>query len=267
MSVKLVAIDLDGTLIHSSHLPPENLAALRAAQSQGVTIVISTGRPYGSADAAVSQLGLGDTPIIAYNGAVIRMPNGGEVLFEAPVVPDLAAEIVALSVERRLHLHYYLAEVMYVPKVSKCSLIYYQRTGVVPVPVGDLRKFDGESPTKLLVCEEPEIIERLLPETQELYGDKLYVTRSMPEYLEFLSLDASKGKALQWLAEHYGLDISETMGIGDQLNDLPLVKAAGIGVAMPGADERLLAAADYVASNPEIGVAEALHRFVIEGSE
>ncbi len=267
MAIKLVAIDLDGTLLHEGQLPPENLQAIQTAQQQGVTVVICTGRPYSSADAVVSEMGLGETPIIAYNGAVIRMPGNGKVLLHLPVPAALAAEIVQMCVQRRLQLHYYLDEVMYVPKVSKWSRVYYQRTGVRPVPVGDLRRFTGQEPTKLLVCDEPQLIERLLPEMQELYGEKLYVTRSMPEYLEFMHPHATKGHALHWLARHYGLDISQTMGIGDQLNDLPLVEQAGVGVAMPGAEQALQAAADYVPASPQTGVAEALQRFVLDGQQ
>ena len=99
MPIQLIAIDLDGTLIHDGHRLPLNLAAIRAAQACGATVA-STGRPYGSAAAVVERLGLGSTPIVAYNGAVVRMPAFGEVLREAYVSAELAREVVALGVER-----------------------------------------------------------------------------------------------------------------------------------------------------------------------
>jgi Cof subfamily protein (haloacid dehalogenase superfamily) len=264
MPIRLIALDLDGTLIHEGdRLPPANLEALRRAQELGVTIAISTGRPYVSADAIVARLGLHDTPLISYNGALIKMPGGGETLMEAYVPAGLAREVVELCVARRLQLHYYLGEIMYVPKLSKWSRIYCRRASMPATPIGDLRRFDGEAPTKLLICEPSGRIDELLPEMQERFRDRLYVTRSMAEYLEFLSLDASKGRSLVWLAGHCGVDIAETMGIGDQLNDLPLIQTAGIGVAMPSAGEEMKAAADYVAEDPDAGVAEAIGKFVL----
>jgi len=262
--IKLVAIDLDGTLLADNHsTDPANLAAIHQAEAQGVTVVICTGRPYPSANEVASQLGLTDNPIISYNGALVRMPGDGDVVFSQPVPAELAEQVVQDCVERQLQIHYFLDDVMYVPRLSAGARLYGQRTGIQPVPAGDLRKFAGRSPTKILVFAGPEIVRCLRPEFESRYEGKLYVTTSMPEYLEFLHPEVSKGNALKALADQHGLNASQTMAIGDLLNDLPMVEMAGIGVAVAHAAEALKSAADYVTDSSEQAVAEALERFVL----
>ncbi len=263
--IKLVAIDLDGTLLPDNrNTAPENLAAIREAEAQGVIVVICTGRPYPSADAVATRLGLTNNPIISYNGAVVRMPNAGELIFSQPVPADLAAQVVQDCVEQQLQVHYFLDDVMYVPRVSAGARIYSSRSGIKPVPVGDLRQFAGTSPTKILVYAPPEVVRELRPEFERRYQGKLYVTTSMPEYLEFLHPEVSKGNALRALAEQYGVAMDQVMAIGDLLNDLSMIELAGIGVAVARADEALKARADYVTTSSKQAVAEAINRFALK---
>ncbi len=262
--IKLVAIDLDGTLLlDNQNTAPENVAAIHQAEAQGVTVVICTGRPYPSADAVATRLGLTSNPIISYNGALVRMPSGGEVLFSQPLPPDLAAQVVEDCVARQLQIHYFLDDVMYVPRVSAGARLYWTRTGIKPVPVGDQRKLAGNSPTKILVYAGPKVVRELRPEFEGRYKDKLYVTTSMPEYLEFLHPEVSKGDALRAVADRYGIPMAQVMAIGDLLNDLPMVEMAGIGVAVAHADETLKAHAQYTTTSSEQAVAEALEEFVL----
>ena len=262
--IRLIAVDLDGTLLPDNQDPsPANLEAIKRAMRQGAIVAICTGRPYSSADQVAARLGLVDTPIVSYNGAVIRMPGEGETLRSVALEADIAAEIVNDCVQRCLHVHYYLDGTMYVTHMSKWAWQYYDRTGVQPVPVGDLRKFAGQRPTKLLVIDEPARISQLMPEFQKRYEGRAYVTCSMPQYFELLPLDATKAEALRWLADHYGLSLAQTMAIGDGLNDLPMIQTAKVGVAMAQAHEAVREAADYVATNQTEGVAEAIERFVV----
>ena len=146
---------------------------------------------------------------------------------------------------------------------SGAHRLYWQRTGIVPEPAGDLRRFDGQQPIKLLAIADPAEIPGILQEGQDRYGDRLIVTRSMAEYVEYLSVQAGKGKALAWLADHLGIPMEQTMGMGDMLNDLELIEMAGIGVAMADAQEPVKAAAQFVAQSPRDGVAEAIEHYVL----
>lgn len=262
--IKLIGIDLDGTLVQdSTEVSARNIAAIRAATHRGVVVAIATGRPHVSAEQFVERLGLHETPIISFNGAVVRRPGEAEPLLHRPVPADLAADIIQYCVERRLHIHYYLGDDMLVTRVSHWAKLYQSRTGIPPLPAGDLRRFNGESPTKILVCVPPEEVPAVLAEGQARYGDRLTVTRSMPEYVEYLSREAGKGKALLWLAGALGIPPEQTMGMGDMLNDLELVELSGFGVAMPHAQEPVKAAAQYIAESGPEGVAEAIEKFVL----
>lgn len=262
--IRLIGIDLDGTLVMNSHEVSErNIAAIRAATARGVTVALATGRPHVSAEQFAERLGLDGVPIISFNGAIVRRPGEREAMFEAPVPADLAAAIVEDCVAHRRHIHYYLADTMYVTRMSHWALLYARRTGLVPVTAGDMRRFAGRAPIKILVCLAPEEAPDMLSEEQERYGDRLIVTRSMPEYIEYLSREAGKGKALAWLAGQMGIPMEQTMGLGDMLNDLELVEMSGLGVAMPHAPEAVKAAAQYVAESGPEGVAEAIEKFAL----
>jgi len=261
--IQLIAIDLDGTLVHNAReIPARNLRALRMVMDRGVTVAIATGRMHSSARDFVERLGIPlTTPIISYNGAMVRLPDAAEPMLHVPVPPDLAARVVQHTVDERLHLNYFLDDVLYVTHVDHWARLYQSRAGNVPTPAGDLRRFHGQTPTKLLVATPPANAAALLAREQALFGDQLYVTHSMPEYIEFLNPQATKGGALAWLAEQMGLPREQTMAIGDMLNDLPMIQWAGTGVAMPRAVEAVRAAADFVPAHEEEGVAEALEKY------
>lgn len=262
--IKLIGVDLDGTLVvDATHVSERNIRAIRAATEQGVTVAIATGRPHASAESFVTRLGLEGIPIISFNGAMIRRPAAAESMLEVPVPADLAQEVVRYCIDRRFHMHYYLGERMYVTRNSHWALLYESRTSLPPIPAGDMRRFDGEAPVKILICVPPETATDVLAEAQQAFGDRLLVTRSMPEYIEFLSPDAGKGKALLWLADHLGIPAEKTMGMGDMLNDLQLVEMAAFGVAMPHAQDAVKQAASYVAESGDEGVGEAIEKFVL----
>ena len=260
--IKLIAIDLDGTLVHNAReIPERNLAALKRVMAQGVTVAIATGRMHSSAEQFVTRLGLEGTPLISCNGAMVRVHGDAEPLLHVPVPADLAAAVVQHSVEEQLHLNYFLDGELYVTHMDHWARLYQSRTGNLPIPLGDLRRFDGQSPTKLLIAAGPHEVDALLPREQALFGDRLYVTRSMPEYIEYLNPAVSKGAAVEWLAAHLGLQREQVMAMGDMLNDLPMIEWAGIGVAMPKAEAAVREAADFVPEHEEEGVAEALERY------
>lgn len=262
--IRLIGIDLDGTLITDRGVVPQaNVAAIHQALERGITVAVVTGRPHVSAQQFALALGLRGVPVISFNGAQIRLPGEPEPMFTAPVPAALAAQVVDYCVDTRLHLHYYLDDDMFVPQVSKWARLYYARTGIAPLPVGDLRRFEGREPIKLLACTDPDDVPRVLEEGRERWGEDLIVTRSMPEYVEFLSAAAGKGKALHWLAEHLGIGTDQTMGMGDMLNDLELIEMAGVGVAMAQAQDEVKAAADYVTTSQAEGVAEAIEKFCL----
>jgi len=249
MTYKLAAIDLDGTLLNSSHsISDGNAAAVREAAQNGAQIVLASGRQWRTINQFAAQLFLPqDAPIIACNGAMIRT-HGGETWFHQPLPADAAARIVAYCAAHGYHLNYYLDDVLYVRGHTQWVDIYRKRTGTVAEITGDLGKFDGRQPTKIILVDTLETTNRLLAYFQAEFGDTLYITKTEEEYLEFMDPNVSKGRALAEVARRLDLAASECAAFGDSYNDAPMLQWAGLGVAMGNARPELKAMAGLVAS-------------------
>mgnify|MGYP000947030299 FL=1 len=260
---KLAAFDLDGTLLNSQKvITPRTLAAVRALADTGCVCVLASGRMYRDCmEGHVAQLGL-DTPVIAYNGALVLNPTSGEIWHETSVSPALCAPVLEHVRASGQHLNFYFEDRMYCPRPSEWGDLYIRRVGAKPIYRDDLYDWAaGRAATKLLIVDDPAEIERCREQFQAFYGDRLYITITEHEYLEFMNPTVSKGKALLALCARLGIDPADSVGFGDAPNDIPLLEDAGTGYAMAGARPEVLAAADAVApGNDEDGVAQ-----VIEG--
>ena len=249
MTYKLAAIDLDGTLLHSkTHAVTDgNAAAVRSAVQNGAQIVLASGRQWVTIDKFAATLDLPlDAPIIAYNGAMIRT-HGGETWFHQPLPADAAKKIVAYCAANGYHLNYYLDDELYVRDHTKWVDIYYERTGTIAHVTGDLGKFDGRQPTKIILVDTLEATNRLLTYFQAEFGDTLYITKTEDEYLEFMDPSVNKGRALAEVAKRLNLTADQCVAFGDSFNDMSMLKWAGLGIAVENARPELKAVAALVA--------------------
>lgn len=261
--IRLIAIDLDGTLLNDNlEIVPRTREAVRATVDLGVTVAIATGRMHASAEPFAAELDI-QAPIISCNGAMIREAGAAEPMFHLTVPASLAAEVLERAVTERATVEYFCDDIFYVTHVDHWARWYWERTGCPPVPVGDLRRLGKSEPTKILIVGTPEENAHRLPRLQEEYDGQLYVTLSLPEYIELLHPQVSKANALRWLADYLGVEMAQTMALGDQLNDLEMIEAAGVGVMMASAEESLRARADFVPTSHQEGVAEALETLVL----
>lgn len=260
---RLIAVDLDGTLMAPDNsVSPENVEAIEHAIRRGATVTIFTGRPYVAADTVAHKIGLPSVPLVAFNGAVIRQPNNGEMLRSFCVPSDLAEEVVEQCRRDRLHLQYYLDDQLYVTAYNDWVRIYCERNEMTCEVVPDMRKFAGREPVKLLGIDEPKRIDQVFEQYQKRWDGRLYVTRSMPEYVELLSPQVSKGIALDWLIEFYGIDRKNTLAIGDSLNDVPMLERAGHAAVMPDSARELKALSQFIPPEQGTGVAAAIEWFL-----
>jgi Cof subfamily protein (haloacid dehalogenase superfamily) len=264
MPIKLIAIDIDDTLITDELIIPQGCKeAINKARRRGVKVVLATGRMPASTIPFAEELGLSE-PVICYNGALIQAANDGPPLIHHPVPLELAREIVALGKAEGLHVNIYLDGLMYVAELNEYTEFYSSFTKTKAHPVGDLLAFMDRPPTKILYVCEGSIAEKWQRILAERYQGQLEVFRSKPQYLEFTNIGVSKGAALKELAGLYGLVPDEVMAIGDSFNDISMLEYAGIGVAVANAPAAVRSKADYVTrSNEECGVAEAIQRFVL----
>jgi len=243
----LAAIDLDETLLGRDHaISPRNARAVRALADRGVACVIASGRMHEATTRYADELGLAG-PIISYSGAMVRDTRTGDLWHHAPVPPDAAAEVIEFCAREGLHLNFYADERVYVARRGPWAELYLRQTGSPMVEVGDLRRLIGRAPTKLLLVDTPETADRLLDHFRAHFGDSLWLTRTNPEYLEFMNPAANKGSALELVADRMGVPREHTVAFGDGNNDLAMIQWAGLGVAMGTAKPAVRAAAGYVA--------------------
>lgn len=264
MPIKLVAVDLDDTLLDKRlGISLRTRAAIRQAVAQGVTVTVATGRMYCSALPYARQLDL-DVPIITYNGGLIKSSLSNEVLFHRGIDPEIAKQILALFQERGWYIQAYVDDVLYVKEVNDKARYYENIAGVKAVAVGDRLYTLFDQPTKLLAMAETDEIKEINNIIQNRFAGNIYTAISKPNYLEMTHPTANKGKALEFLATKLNISREEVMAVGDSNNDLDMIRYAGFGVAMGNAADKIKAAAQAVTfGNNEDGVAEAIEKYVL----
>ncbi|MBP2655258.1 MAG: yidA 2 [Firmicutes bacterium] len=265
MTIKMVALDLDDTLLNSTHAV--SLRAHRAIQlavEAGVMVTMATGRMYRSALPYALELGL-DVPLVTYNGALIKWSRSGETLLHRPIDVSLAEEILNLFRQQGWYIQSYINDVLYVAEKNHYADYYESMTGIAAIPLGQEFYTMGSQPSKLLVVAEPRQLAMIRKAVADAFGKRVNLAVSGPMYLEIVNPMVSKGRALAFLAESRGIIREEVMAVGDSQNDLDMISYAGFGVAMGNAMPEVIAAADAVtAANDADGVAEAIEKYVLE---
>ena len=267
MSIKLVATDLDGTLVADLQtISSRTQAAIKAAVERGVIVTIATGREYEITHQFAKMLGL-TGPIICFQGAVIQDAQTGEPI--ARDILSLADTYRLIDVSRSLNvaLALFANDAAYTERMTSQGRIFLNNIGTTLVDVGDLKQAMVKQPIKGMVIHSPEDGEAICAQLQANLDGSLKVFRSLENLIEITGANVSKGHALATLAAHYGLVQSEVMAIGDQDNDVDMIIWAGIGVAMGDASPNAKAAADYIAPPlAEEGAAWAIEHFILEQS-
>lgn len=266
MSVKLIAVDMDDTLLDNSiRVSPRTREVLQKAAAQGVKVTIATGRMYSSALPFARQLGL-DVPLITYNGAMIKNSISGETLLHHPIDFKLAKEVLGFFKKHGWYIQSYVDDVLYVAEKDEHALHYERTAGIKSVAIGEKLYTMEQSPTKMLAMAEAGQMPVISQAANKIFGDRLNIVTSKPTYLEIVNPKANKGLALAYLADMLGIKQAEVMAIGDSNNDLDMIKYAGWGVAMGNAADTVKAEARFVTKrNDEDGVAEAVIKYVLEG--
>lgn len=267
MQYKLVAIDLDDTLLNSDlQISSRNKQAIALARAKGVEITISTGRMYQAAVGFARELGI-EAPLITYQGALVREAVSGKILEHLPVPLDLAREIIRLVRPRGWHINLYLDDRLYVEQITPAAQQYMRISKVAAEPVGDLLDFLQSAPTKVVVIGDSGEMDALGEEMKAHFGESLHITKSKPHFLEFSHPQATKGRALAELAGWLHISRDEIIAIGDSYNDLEMIRYAGLGVVMANGPAAVQKVADFVAPvNDADGVALVLEKFILENT-
>lgn len=265
MPIRLVAVDLDGTLInHDLVINPRDAQALRAASAAGIHVVIATGRMFRSSLPYAEELGLRG-PIINYQGAVVREISTGEVLYRCELSVAMQQRALAYAEPRGWHVNAYVDEEVYTEKASPEADLY-ARVSMVPYHVvGPLSRWVTRESTKLVLVDlDPGDVPRRIKELSAWMAGVARVTRSLEWFVEVVNPEVSKARALALVASRLGVDRAEVCAIGDNTNDQEMIEWAGFGAVMRTAPPELRARAGFVTSTPdEGGVAEVVERFVL----
>ena len=260
--VRLVAIDLDGTLLNDARRVSERTAgALKCLAGSGVRVVIASARPPRSVRHVYAELGL-DTWQINYNGALVWDEPGRRAVHHRPMEPAVVLDLVGLA--RRMHPEVLVScEILDRWCTDRFDETYTTETGRLfrPDVVAPVGQFCGEPVTKLMLLAAPGVLDRLEPAVRAARTD-VGVIRSDPDLIQVMNASASKGVALRLVCDHYGVPPGQAMAIGDAVNDVPMLEAAGVAIAMDNAHPDVKRVADWTApSNNDHGVHAALERY------
>lgn len=261
MEIKLIACDMDGTLLDSNRKISERTKqAVAKCIEAGKMFIIATGRMYIAAKPYAEQLGL-DVPIVTYNGGLIRGSKSGKVFLEQPIKLEIAQEFLDFIKEKGNYAQYYVGDELYIKEPNKYSYMYGEMQGIHSCIIAKGEEFftAKERPYKILMSMEPEELPTTMAQFRKRFAGKLDITSSHPMFLELLEPGVNKWQAICKLAEKLGIKQSEIMCLGDSDNDYEMVANAGIGVAMANATDKVKSGAKIItASNDNDGVAIVL---------
>ncbi|MBC7813130.1 MAG: HAD family hydrolase [Burkholderiales bacterium] len=266
--IKLIAVDLDGTLLNSKHeLTPRTIKALKAAMAKGVKVILATGKTRRANEKFIEELGLQDTPSICVQGLVVH--NGdGSIRYQQTLEPKVLRQVVTFAEERGFTILAYSGQRVLVRSHNRdCEEIEHYHEPRAE-EVGSLQNLIDNTPiNKLMAVKlgEAKRVKALRWQLDmQINGAARLMQSALADMLEILPPGASKGTALRHLLKDLNISASQVIAFGDAENDLEMIKLAGIGFAMGNADAALKAAADQVVgSNDEDGVAEAIERFIL----
>jgi len=263
--MKLVALDLDGTLLNSAlKVSDRNGDVVRRAIAGGVQIVLATSRWYLLAKRTADRLGI-ETPVIANNGAVVKRPTDGSELLHLRLDREVARAVASLADERGWETFTTIDDATFMRP----------RPGIIPerLPAG-LRVSErhaeelahGEPAAVLVFGNDAvtEIAERFLPTYGQRAGFSVNRPVNLPHYVVLTHPDADKGAALALVCDELGVPLSEAIAMGDSESDLGMLRETGLGIAMGNAPDEVKKAALHIApTNDADGVAWAIERFVL----
>jgi hypothetical protein len=204
-----------------------------------------------------------EDPVVCYQGAVVAEPVSGRWLRHEPIPLELAREAIAALSKEGFGLNCYVGDNLYVAEITPDARRYADFQQLELHPVGDLLAWLDAPPTKLVVIDDPEVLDRLKERMISRFDGRLYISKSLPYFLEFASPDVTKAAGLDFVSEHVGFARERTVAFGDGENDIELVDWAGYGIAVANAHERVKEVADFVCPRvDEEGVAQVLEAFL-----
>ncbi|TWS94226.1 sugar-phosphatase [Streptococcus sp. sy018] len=269
MSVKLIAVDIDGTLLTSQRqITPEVFQAVQEAKAAGIKVVITTGRPIAGVTKLLEDLNLTDTGdyVITFNGALVQdVANGQDLVKETLSYQDyLALEYLARQLG--VHMHAITKDGIYTANrdIGKYTIHEAQLVNM-PVFYRTPEEMKDKEIVKIMFIDEPELLDQAISQIPSDFYEQYTLVKSQPFYLEVVAKTVSKGNAIIHLAEQLGFDMTETMAIGDEENDRAMLEVVAHPVVMENGNPEIKKIAKHITkSNDESGVAYAIRKWALK---
>jgi Cof subfamily protein (haloacid dehalogenase superfamily) len=259
--IKLVAIDLDGTLLNSQRIiTPLTSKIISNVVNREIHIVLVSARMLPSVLNYKKQLNLQD-PVIAYSGAVIK-PDRSSPIWLGNIVPRIANEIIRFLKSYNIHLFTYIGNIWYVDTFDSEAKEESQVINIVPIIVENVQEIVSDGVTKLTVVGESSTLAEIADYLRQEFPSDITCIFSRPTDLEILKKGISKSKALSLVGKLLNIEPNEMMAIGDHHNDIDMLEFVGTAIAMGNAPKEVKKIADLIApSNDNDGVAFILDHF------
>lgn len=264
---KLVAIDMDGTLLRGDHtISPKTKEKLIEAKNSGVKIVITSGRPIEGLKNYLEELNfVGEEEyLIAYNGGMVYNTKDFSVISEIGLKGKDIKDINKLAKKLGVNLHGYSDRGLLIEERTELS---EEEINIVNIKENiinfDTEIDDNETVVKGILVASPEKIDEITNKIPNEYFEKYNIVRSVPFMLEVLNKECHKANGIQKLCEYLNLSRDEVIAIGDAANDQEMIKFAGLGVAMGNASDEIKGIADYVTdTNENDGICKVIDKFI-----
>lgn len=260
MSCKLIAVDLDETLLNKKKQVSErNANALRRATESGIKIVVATGRVFTGTERIYDALALGGV-IMCCGGAQIYSEDKA-LLYQGGLSSEQAKAVMDFAQENSCYYQLYVGNDYWYKERTHNTELYQSFCGAWGQEVPDIYERAPECAKALLISEIDSI-----PELKKRAAEKfseLNALISYPTFLEFYNKNTTKGTGLEFIAKHYGIKQEEIIAFGDSELDIPMLKYAGVGVAVQNSLPSVLDIADHITlASYEDGVAEYIERYL-----
>ena len=261
--IKMVATDIDGTILgYDFVFRPSVKKCIKKLQEDGVKVVLVTGRMHYAAEKIAKQLEI-TTPLVSYQGGLIKeQGENGRVLYEKTLSPTRAKEIIKWSKENNIHMNLYMNDVLYVEN-DNIAIRRYTGERFIPYEVCNFDDLEIDNVNKMLGIDfdDAERVTGWVDYLRERMPE-LYIVKSTPYFCEITNNEAKKSCAVEFLSKYWGIKKEEILAIGDQNNDIELLKAGGISVAMGNGTSELKKCADFVTDTIDNdGFAKAIEEF------
>lgn len=265
---KLIALDMDGTLLNSQkQITARTKQAIAKAREKGVKVVLASGRPIDGMRDKLQELHLSSNEdfVLYYNGSMVQNIGSGEIIHHK-IIDGLSAKLVAnLANQLNVNTHAFSqVHGLITPKISEYTELEARINGL-PITEMDFEQLEDDHPIiKAMIVAEPSLLQKAIEQLPPELYQQFTIVQSAPFFLEFLNTQSNKGVGVKAIAEHLGIEAKLIICMGDAENDHHMLQYAGLGIAMANAMEQTKQLADYITlSNDNDGVAVAIEKFVL----